>query len=53
MDICITPGGNRNKSKVYYSLEWGKQAGQQNHRTKITVPFKLIGAPAELFPLII
>lgn len=29
MDICITPRENRSKTKVFYSLEWGKQAGQR------------------------
>jgi integrase len=29
MDISITPRGNRNKSKIYYSLEWGKDSGQR------------------------
>ncbi len=29
MDISITPRENRNKTKVYYSLEWGKRHGQR------------------------
>jgi integrase/recombinase XerD len=29
MDISITPRDNRNKTKTYYSLEWGKGSGQR------------------------
>src|SRR6202000_2372960 len=29
MDISITPRANRDKSKIYYTLEWGKETGQR------------------------